>query len=68
MRKILLLLPIIITGCATQLPPMPAPAPKCINVPGEGCQKISAGNVGGTTIGHSDEIQDIPAKAAAVPR
>ena len=56
---------LILTGCSTSviIKPMPAP-PKCINIPGEGCKKISAGNVGGTTLGHQqDEDQDLPAKA-----
>ncbi len=69
MRKTLLVLLSVLTGCATQTNPVyTPPPPKCINIPGEGCKKISAGNVGGTTLGHSDEVEDLPAKAAAVPR
>ncbi len=68
MRKTLLVLLSVLAGCATQTKPVYAPPPNCINIPGEGCKKISAGNVGGTTLGHSDEVEDIPAKAAAVPR
>lgn len=68
MRKLLLVtIPVILVGCATQQVPapapikstaplMPPPPPKCINIPGEGCKKISAGNVGGTTLGNHDEI------------
>lgn len=63
-RLLILSIITIITGCA--LPPKPVfspPPPKCINIPNEGCKKISAGNVGGTTLGHHDEIEDLPAKA-----
>lgn len=60
MRKLIVLVVTIIAGCATQ------PTPHCINVPGEGCKKISAGNVGGTTIGHNSD-EDIIPKAAALP-
>lgn len=68
MRKLFLIASVLISGCAVTPPviikPMPAP-PKCINIPGEGCKKISAGNVGGTTLGHQqDEFDDdLPAKA-----
>lgn len=67
MRKLILVGSVLIAGCATAPPPiiikpMPAP-PKCINIPGEGCKKISAGNVGGTTLGHSDDDEDIPINA-----
>lgn len=71
MRKLLILvLPSIIVGCATAPRPTPAPVmlpppEKCITVPGEGCKKISAGNVGGTTLGHHNN-SDLPAKAATV--
>ncbi len=69
MRKTLLVLLSVLTGCATQPKPVHAPPPpNCINIPGESCKKFSAGNVGGTTLGHSDEVEDIPAKAAAIPR
>ena len=70
MSKLLLILSILaIAGCATGPKPVfaPPPPPNCINIPGEGCKKISAGNVGGTTLGHHED-EDIPAKAAAVPR
>lgn len=67
MRRLLLLSIItIIAGCASQPRPVfsPPPPPKCINIPNEGCKKISAGNVGGTTLGHhNDEDEDLPAKA-----
>lgn len=69
MRKTLIILTTIISGCATQPVPVGMPPPperKCINVPGEGCKKISAGNVGGTTLGYTND-DDLPAKAAAVP-
>lgn len=56
MRKLLLLIPLIIAGCVAQ--------PTCIKIPGEECKKINAGNVGGTTLGYSNEIQDLPAKAS----
>lgn len=59
MRKLLLVsIPLIIAGCATRQIPMPAPLPmpeKCINIPGHGCKPITAGNVGGTTLGNHDE-------------
>jgi len=72
MRKTLVLLTTILAGCATAPPPviirpMPAPMQKCINIPGEGCKKISAGNVGGTTLGHSDDDENLIPKAAAIP-
>lgn len=55
----------IIAGCASQPKPVfSPPPPKCINIPNEGCKKISAGNVGGTTLGYHDEIEDLPAKAS----
>lgn len=65
MRKLLITsIAIVITGCATQPIPMPAPMPeKCIRIPGKGCQPVTAGNVGGTTLGHSDD-EDLPAKAS----
>lgn len=68
MRKIFALpLISIIAGCATGLKPVYAPPPpSCINIPGEGCKKISAGNVGGTTLGHNND-EDISPKAAAIP-
>lgn len=58
MRKIFFLT-FLLSGCAAIQPPviikpMPAP-PKCINIPGESCKRISAGNVGGTTLGNHDE-------------
>lgn len=28
---------------------------RCIDIPGQGCRPINAGNVGGTTIGHINE-------------
>lgn len=36
------------------LPP-PPPTKKCIVIPDKHCQNISAGNVGGTTIGHTKD-------------
>ena len=67
MRKTLLVLISILAGCATQPKPVYAPPPQsCINIPGEGCKKISAGNVGGTTLGHIDEVEDLPARAAPI--
>ena len=55
----------LIAGCAVQPKPTSIPPPpKCIQMPGEGCKKISAGNVGGTTLGHhANEDDDLPAKA-----
>ena len=63
MRKILYFaIPVILAGCAgPRLIPQPAPIPepmggsKCISIPGKGCQPITAGNVGGTTLGNHDE-------------
>lgn len=59
MRKLFLTASVLISGCTSISPviikPMPAPTQKCINIPGEGCKKISAGNVGGTTLGNHDE-------------
>lgn len=68
MRKLFLTVSVLITGCATAPPPviikpMPAPTQKCINIPGEGCKKISAGNVGGTTLGHHEDDDEIPINA-----
>jgi len=55
---------LILTGCATGPRPVFAPPPpNCINIPGEGCKKISAGNVGGTTLGHHID-EDLPSKAS----
>lgn len=56
MRKTLIILTVVLTGCATQPKPIFAPPPNCINIPGEGCKKFGAGNVGGTTLGNRDEI------------
>ena len=71
MKKLLIfVVPPIIAGCASQIslptpPPPPSPSPeKCITIPGKGCQKISAGNVGGTTLGHSEDT-DLPVKASS---
>lgn len=68
MMKIFLLFFItILSGCASQIKPVfaPPPPPNCINIPGEGCKKISAGNVGGTTLGHhANDDEDLPAKAS----
>lgn len=61
MQKLLLaLIPIILAGCASAPVPMSIPMPppaerKCISIPGKGCQPITAGNVGGTTLGNHDE-------------
>ena len=56
MRKILILASCI-SGCAIQPKSVPLPPPneKCITIPGQGCRKISAGDVGGTTLGNRDE-------------
>jgi hypothetical protein len=67
MRKLTLLISFIISGCATSPTPVYSPPPNCINVPGEGCKQFNAGNKGGTTLGHHND-EDLPAKAAAVPR
>lgn len=67
MHRLLLLSTIIIlAGCTSKPKPVfsPPPPPNCINIPNEGCKKFSAGNVGGTTLGHSDEIEDLPSKAS----
>jgi hypothetical protein len=40
------------------MPPPPPSASKCISIPGKGCIPIAAGNVGGTTLGHENEIED----------
>lgn len=56
---ILSIVTVIIAGCAAQPKPvtipMPPPEGRCIKIPGKGCQSITAGNVGGTTLGHQDE-------------
>ena len=66
MRKLLIsIFSIAIAGCAVQpkptaipMPPPPPSASKCISIPGKGCIPIAAGNVGGTTLGHENEIED----------
>lgn len=65
MRNLLLTtITLTIAGCATGPKPVSAPPPpNCINIPGEGCKKFSAGNVGGTTLGHHDD-EDLPSKAS----
>lgn len=62
MRKLLLsIFSIAIAGCAVQPKPTAIPMPppeRCITIPGKGCLPITAGNVGGTTLGHENEDQD----------
>lgn len=77
--RIIFLLSLILAGCASQPKPMAVPAPAPIPSPpprmngcagilvGNKCQPFTAGNVGGTTIGHSNEIEDLPAKAGSSP-
>lgn len=55
LKLFVILISLVVAGCATGPNPVFAPPPpNCINVPGEGCKKISAGNVGGTTLGHHE--------------
>lgn len=62
MRKLLLLASVIIAGCATQKPqeikiPMPAPRMNvCAGIViGDKCRPLTAGTVGGTTLGNTNE-------------
>lgn len=61
----------LIAGCATQAPlPMPAPmpAPPCEMMVAGKCKSMTAQEKSGaTTLGHHND-EDIPAKAAAIPR
>lgn len=59
MRRITLI-SVLIAGCAQQPMPTAFPPPdisnqRCIKIPGEGCQRFTAGNVGGTTLGNTNE-------------
>lgn len=61
MRKIAIIVAAFIAGCSSQPKPVfspPPPIDKCINIPGEKCKKISAGNVGGTTLGNHDDTME----------
>lgn len=55
MRRLTAISVLFIAGCTAQPKPTVMPPPKCIIIPGEGCKKISAGNVGGTTLGNTNE-------------
>jgi len=62
---------LMLAGCAsprivTVEKPIP-PRENCISVPGEGCKKFTAGNVGGTTLGNRED-EDLPLKAAPPQR
>ena len=58
LNKLVLLVVVFFTGCATQPVPMPPPkSTTCdgVYVPGKGCQSLSSGNYGGTVRGHHEE-------------
>ena len=59
MKKIVIFLGLIITGCATHTPiPQPAPIPCEVRVKGE-CRDQSASEKGGAvTRGHGEEIKE----------
>lgn len=60
MKKIVILLALIVAGCATYTPiPQPAPIPCEVKVKGE-CRDMTAGEKGGAvTRGHEVDIKDI---------
>lgn len=62
LKYILLCLITIVTGCSTQLPPIPQPAPipQCgMKVNGE-CREMSASEKGGAVVrGHGDNSKEI---------
>jgi len=61
MKRFILLLLLFLTGCATQIPPVPKPAPMpCdMKVNGE-CRGQSASEKGGAVVrGHGDNSKEI---------
>lgn len=62
MKQFILFLLLFLTGCSTQLPPMPKPAPipECgMKINGE-CREQSASEKGGAVVrGHGQEAKDI---------
>lgn len=61
MKKILLFLLVVLSGCSTvrNIPePTPSPPPeKCVWIPGKGCKKIAASDSGTTVRGYRDNTQ-----------
>lgn len=64
MRKLIIAISIIVAGCSAQQPlehkiPAPLPAPRmnaCAGIiVGDRCRPLTAGTVGGTTIGNTSE-------------
>ena len=57
MKKLLLFLIVLITGCTTT--PLPKPAPACDMTVAGKCREMTAGEAGGAAVrGHSEDIQD----------
>lgn len=60
MHRLTAIFLLFLAGCAAQpkstvLPPSESNNQRCITIPGQGCKKVSAGNVGGTTLGNTNE-------------
>lgn len=69
MRKLFLtVLATVISGCATQPKPLPAPVPSCDYKVAGKCKQSSAADISGnTTLGHRED-EDLPLKAAPPQR